>query len=175
MISPILLNSIEPFQRLQMFTQLKWQQRGEVQPCNLLTNVYRLQAICHLLTLALNTVSIIWNRYWWDSAQAPHFTPRLRDDKKGVRGASPHTDPRMDRLNVPQIKFVCPTNNPRRLVFISLTNSSLPGLYCHGDEVPMWLFGHTYKKHFTLFPMVGSWAEQYILSTSTSQCAHVQY
>lgn len=100
--------------------------------------------------------------------------PCLRDDKKGVRGASPHTDPQMDRLNVPQIKFVCPTNNPRRLVFISLTNSSQPGLYCHGD-VPLWLFGHTCKKHFTYFPMVGSWAEQYTLSTSTSQCAHVQY
>ena len=82
MIFPIVLNSIEPFQRLQMFTQLKGQQGGEVQPSSLLTNVYRLCAICHLLTFALNTKPIISNRYWWDSSHifAPPFTQCPRDD-----------------------------------------------------------------------------------------------
>lgn len=112
MISPIILNSIEPFQRLQMFTQLKGQQRGEVQPSSLLTNVYRLQAICHLLTSALNTVSIISNRYWWDSSQvlAPHFTLCPWDDGRvrgteGGEGASPHTNPQTTRVAAPQINL----------------------------------------------------------------------
>lgn len=90
MMSPIILNSIEPFQRLQMFTQQRGQQRGEVKPSNLLTNVYRLKAICHLLTFSLNTVSIRSKRYWWFSSHvlAPHFTLYSRHDGKvcGIEG-----------------------------------------------------------------------------------------
>lgn len=131
MIIPIILDSIEPFQRCQMLTQLKGQQGGEVQPSSLLTNVYRPEAICHLLTFALNTVSIISNRYWWDSSHV--LTPHLNPVSEGwwvvaLRGedASSHTDAQIATFVAPQINpFACLTTEPEWLLFTGLTNVAL--------------------------------------------------